>query len=150
MTRVVYGSIIGLAIVVALQDHPPSDAAVAASLVATAIAVALAELYSDVLGAEARNRRRARRSDVRLALGPAEATGAGVAFPAVFFLLAAAGVLATEAAFTAAKWSGVALMGTFAFGATRLTGASLPTAACRAVLLAAVGAALIVLKSLAH
>ena len=46
VSRVIYGSIIGLALVVALEGHPPRSAAVIATLIGTAIAVALAELYS--------------------------------------------------------------------------------------------------------
>src|SRR5215213_11425513 len=63
VARVIYGSIIGLALVVALEAHPPSAGAVLATLWATALAVGLAELYSDVVGTETRTRRRiARRS----------------------------------------------------------------------------------------
>jgi hypothetical protein len=46
VSRVIYGAIIGLAPVVALQAHPPPPGAVIATLLGTAAAVALAEVYS--------------------------------------------------------------------------------------------------------
>ena len=148
--RLLYGSIVGLAIVLALQEHPPADAAIAATLVGTAIAVALAEVYSDVLGTEIERRRSVTRDDVRHIAGRAEATAVGVAFPAVFFVLAAADVLGTQSAFNAAKWSGVALVSAYAFAATRLAGASMPRSSARAVAFAVLGVALVTLKSLVH
>jgi len=42
VARVIYGAIIGLAIVVALQEHPPTAGQVAAALVGSAVAVGLA------------------------------------------------------------------------------------------------------------
>ena len=57
VARVIYGSIIGLALVVALQEHPPTAATMASFLVGTAVAVGLAEVYSEYVGAEARTRR---------------------------------------------------------------------------------------------
>ena len=58
--RVVYGAIIGLALVVALQAHPPGSGTVVALIIGTAVAVGLAELYSELLGTETRTRRRPR------------------------------------------------------------------------------------------
>jgi len=48
---VVYGSILGLAFVVALQDHPRAPAR-GDGLLLTGLAVALAESYSEVVGVE--------------------------------------------------------------------------------------------------
>ena len=44
--KVVYGSIIGLALVVALSGHPPTSGVMAIWLVGTAVAVGLAEVYA--------------------------------------------------------------------------------------------------------
>ena len=57
VARVIYGAIIGLALVVALEDHPPSPGAAAATVVGTALAVGLAEAYSEIVGAR-RTRRK--------------------------------------------------------------------------------------------
>lgn len=56
VARVVYGAIVGLALVVGLEAHPPSAGVMAATLLATGVAVGLAELYSELLGYETRTR----------------------------------------------------------------------------------------------
>ena len=56
VAKVVYGSIVGLALVVALQDHPPSAGAMIGWLVGTGVAVGLAELYSEIVGEETNTR----------------------------------------------------------------------------------------------
>ncbi|MGY1775505.1 hypothetical protein ACI8AV_06570 [Geodermatophilus sp. SYSU D00804] len=148
--RVVYGSIIGLALVVAVERHPPAPGVVAVWLLGTAVAVGLAEVYSDVVGAETRARRRVTRPEVVHMTEDAGAVGFGVVFPAVFFLLAAIGVLATGTAFTLAKWSGVGLIGSYGYWGVRLAGGTPAQALVRGALVAVVGAGLVVLKALVH
>jgi len=150
VARVIYGAIIGLALVVAFEAHPPSDGAVAGSLVATAVAVALAEVYSEVVGTETRTRRRVRQEELAHFWHDAVAVFFGVGFPAVFFVLAMAGALETDTAFTLAKWSGVGLIGFYGFCAARLAGAGLPRSLLQAFAVAAVGAVLIGVKALLH
>jgi hypothetical protein len=150
VSRVVYGSIIGLALVVALEAHPPPPAAVIASLLGTAVAVALAELYSELVGFEATRRRKADSAEMRRLGVDMGAVGFGIAFPAVFFLLAAADSIEADTAFTLAKWTGVGLIGIYGFAGARLSGASLAVALLQAAAVAIIGAALIVLKSLVH
>jgi hypothetical protein len=140
-SRVVYGAIVGLAVVVALQAHPPDAGVIAATLVATALAVALAELYSELVTVRETSAR-----SLREALG----VGLGVAFPAVFFVLEAAGAISEDAAFTLAKWTGVAVIGGYGFVAARRAGKGTTTAALQALAIAAVGALLIGFKSLVH
>jgi len=65
VARVIYGSIIGLALVVALGQHPPTAGQAAAAVLATALAVGLAELFSEYVGLEARERRPVRRAEQR-------------------------------------------------------------------------------------
>jgi hypothetical protein len=150
VSRVVYGSIIGLALVVALQAHPPSAAAVVGSLLGTAFAVALAELYSDMLGAQTRTHRHVRRADVRHAAVDATAVAAGIAAPAVFFVLAALGALEVPTAFTWAKWTGLGLIVFYGFCAGRLAGDGVPRALLQGLGVGAIGAVLIALKAVLH
>ena len=150
MARVVYGSIIGLALVAALEAHPPGAGFVVGALLATALAVALAELYSDILGGETRARRRLARAEVRHMAIDAAAVAFGVGFPAVFFILAAAGALEEETAFTVAKWTGLGLIGGYGFAASRLAGQSVVGALIRGVGIALVGAFLIAVKAIIH
>ena len=150
VARVVYGSIIGLALVVALGQHPPTIAQTVAAIVATAIAVALAEVYSEYVGTEARERRRVRRAELRVLAEDALAVGFGASFPVVFFLLAAVGLLELDTAFTVAKWTGLGLICSYAYIAGRLAGSGRGGAALHASALGAIGGALIALKALLH
>jgi hypothetical protein len=150
VSRVIYGAIIGLALIVALEEHPPSPGVVIGSLLGTAVAVGLAELYSDFLGTEARMRRHVRDAEVREMARDVAAVAFGIAFPVVFFVLAAAHAIEEDTAFTIAKWAGVGLIGFYGFSAARLAGESLPASALRALAVGLIGAFLIALKALLH
>jgi hypothetical protein len=150
VARVIYGAIIGMALVVSLEAHPPPSGVVAATMLATAVAVGLAELYSEVVGAETRNRRRVGRDQVAHILNDAAAVAFGICFPAVFFVLAAAGVLEPDTAFTIAKWSGLGLISFYGFVAGRLAGAGLGVSLLQALAVGAIGGVLIAFKALVH
>jgi VIT1/CCC1 family predicted Fe2+/Mn2+ transporter len=148
--RVIYGAIIGLALVVALEAHPPGAGLVAGSLLATAIAVGLAELYSEVVGTQVRTRRRVGREHLHELLTDTLAVAFGVAFPAVFFVLAAFDLIDLKTAFTVAKWSGLALIGLYGFTAARLAGRRFAAALLEGAAVGAIGGALIAFKALIH
>jgi hypothetical protein len=150
VARVIYGAIIGMAIVVSLEAHPPRAGVVAGTLLATAVAVGLAEVYSEVVGAETRSRRRVERGEVRHILDDVAAVAFGISFPAVFFLLAAAGVLEVHTAFTIAKWSGLGLISFYGFVAGRLAGAGVAASLVQALAVGVVGGVLIAFKVLVH
>jgi hypothetical protein len=146
VARVVYGAIIGLALIAALEAHPPPPGAVVASLLGTAVAVGLAELYSDLIGARARGVT----GHTGVAVEDALAAGFGIAFPVVFFLLAIVGVIEEETAFTIAKWGGLGLITFYGYCAGRLSGAGNGHALLQALAVGLIGAALIALKALVH
>jgi hypothetical protein len=150
VARVIYGTIIGLAIVVGLQHHPPAAGVVVATLLGTAVAVALAELYSEVLGAQTRAGHRIGRAALVDIADEAAAVAFGVGFPSVFFLLAAAGAMKMATAFTLAKWSGLGLTSLYGFAAARLAGEPMLAALLYAAAIGTVGAFLIALKALVH
>ena len=150
VSRVIYGSIIGLALVVALEHDPPRPAVMAGTLVGTALAVALAELYSEIVATEVRTHRRVARARVGEILADVGAVAFGVAFPAVFFLLSIADAMEVDTAFVLAKWSGLGLIGLYGFFAARLAGAGLLVALVQALAVAVIGAFLIGLKALVH
>ncbi|HWH95151.1 MAG TPA: hypothetical protein VNT03_14920 [Baekduia sp.] len=150
VARVVYGTIIGMALVVALEDHPPRSGVVAARLLATGLAVGLAEFYSEVVGLETRSRSGVGRAQLSHVLADVAAVGVGIAFPAIFFILAAAGVLEVDAAFTVAKWSGLGLISMYGFVGGRLAGAGLAVSLLQAVAVGVIGGALIAFKALIH
>ena len=150
VVKVVYGSVVGLAVVVALEHHAGSSGQTAAAIVGTALAVALAEAYSEFVGIETRERRHVGRRELPRLAAEAGAVALGAGFPAVFFLLAAANVLALATAFSLAKWTGLGLIFAYGFAASRLAGASVATALLHAAGVGAIGCALIVLKALVH
>jgi hypothetical protein len=150
VARVIYGAIIGMALIVVLADHPPAPASVVAVLVATAVAVGLAELYSEVVAAETRTRHRVVGEQVREILDDVLAVGFGICFPAVYFVLAALGAMEVDTAFSLAKWSGIGLIGFYGFCAARLAGAGLAKALLQGCAAGAIGAALILFKAVVH
>jgi hypothetical protein len=150
MTRVIYGSVIGLALVVALEAHPPAPGVAVATILAAALAVGLAEAYSEVIGAEARTRRPVRMSQVRTVALDAGAVTFGAGFPAIFFLLSAAGVMDVDLAFTLSKWTGLALICGYGYVAGRLSGSGVGGALVHALAVGAIGGLLIGLKAIVH
>jgi hypothetical protein len=150
VARVLYGAIIGLALVEALEVHPPPPGAAAATLAGSAVAVGLAEAYSELVAADARTRRPAGRRRIRRVLRETTAVVFGAGFPAVFFLVAAAGRITAAAAFALAKWTGLALIFGYGFLGARLSGSSVVTALAKAAAVGAIGGILIALKALVH
>jgi hypothetical protein len=150
VARVIYGAIIGMALIVALQAHPPSATEMTVALLSTAVAVGLAEGYSDLVGFETRMRRRVTPDELREILDDVLAVMFGIVFPDVFFGLAAVGAIQLDTAFGLAKWSGLGLIGFYGFAAARLAGASLLGCVFQALFAAMIGALLIALKALVH
>jgi hypothetical protein len=151
VARVLYGSVVGLALVTGLQEHPPGAGVMVGTMLATAVAVGAAELYSQFIGRELQNRRLGlSRRDRREVAREVLSTMGAIAFPAVFFIFAAAGVLSVTTAFTAAQWTGLGLIVSYGFVAGRTAGASWARALLHAAALGAIGGVLILVKSLLH
>lgn len=150
MSRVIYGAIIGLALVVSLEDHPPEAGVVAGFLLATALAVALAEIYSEVIGTETRTHARVEPARRWSIAKEAAAVACGIGFPAVFFVLAFADALDLDTAFTIAKWTGLGLIGVYGYFGGRLSGRSVPASILHAVAVGLIGGFLIAFKALLH
>lgn len=146
----IYGAIIGLALVVALQVHPPTAGQAAVAVIGTAVAVGLAEAYSEVVGVEARTRRRIRLPQVRTVLVDAGAVTLGAGFPALFFLLAGAGAIDLELAFNLSKWTGLGLLCGYGFIAGRVAGWGVGGSFLHSAAVGAIGGALIGMKALLH
>ncbi len=150
VARVIYGAIIGLALVVALEAHPPTAWVVAGTLVITAIAVGLAELYSALIGHQTQRRRWPGREALGELAGETVAVAFGIAFPVVFFVLAGLGAIEVDTAFSLAKWSGLGLIVFYGFCATRLAGATLLGSIAGASAAGTIAVFLIALKSFLH
>lgn len=150
VTRVIYGAIVGLALVVALEEHPPSPAASTAAVLGAALAVGMAEIYSEAVGAEARTRRRVAIPQLRTFAGDALAVTFGAGFPAVFFVLAALDVMGLSTAYTVSKWSGLGLIFVYGLLAARLAGSGWFRSLLQATAVGTIGGMLIALKAAVH
>jgi hypothetical protein len=150
VSRIVYGAIVGLTLVVALDDHPPTAGVMMAWLLVSAVAVAVAELYSEVVGAETSERHRVTRRQLSHMLQSSGAVALGVGFPAVFFLFALVHLIDLGTAFAIAKWGGLGLIGFYGYWAARFAGAPVPRALAQAALVSAVGGIVIAFKALVH
>ena len=120
------------------------------SLISTGVAVGLAELYAEVVGTETRIRHRIDRAHLATMADDALAVAFGVAFPAVFFVLAAFDVFSTDTAFKLARWSGLGLIGCYGYAAGRLAGAPRLTCLLQALAVATIGGVLIAAKAVLH
>ena len=122
----------------------------AGPLVATGVAVGLTELYSDFLGTEVGTRRRVDRARIREIAANVVALFFGASFPAIFFVIAAAGAMEIDTAFEVAKWSGLPLTASYGLAAARLRGEGWPAALFQAAVVALIGGLLIAFKALVH
>jgi hypothetical protein len=150
VSRIVYGSIIGLALVLTIEAHPSSAAVAVGSLLSTALAVALAEFYSELVGSRVRSSVGHAAEPWGTIVGTAVVVGFGVAFPSVFFLAAVLGFLEFETAFTVAKWTGLGLIAGYGYAAARLEGKGTTGALLHALSAGLIAGVLIALKALVH
>jgi hypothetical protein len=150
VSKVVYGSIIGLALVLTLEAHPPATGVVIGTLVGTGFAVSLAELYSEVIGARTQASLGEEHEPMGLIVEDAVAVTLGVAFPAIFFILSALGVWELDTAFEIAKWTGIGLIAGYGYLAARISGSNVPRALLQASGVALIATALIVFKAILH
>jgi len=150
VAKVLYGAIIGLALIFSLERHPPGAQEMVLLLLGTAFTVALAEVFSDVIGTETRSHRRIQRPEMREIFGASLAVAFGIAFPVIFFELAALGAMQLGTAFDVAEWSGIALTAFYGWSAARLAGQGHVAAVVQACAVALIGAAVIGLKVLTH
>ncbi len=150
VSRVIYGSIIGLALVLTLELHPPSSGTVVGALLATALAVALAELYSEAIASRARAGLGGHKEPFGTMVGVALAVAWGIAFPSVFFIAAKLGLWDQDTAFALAKWSGLGLVAAYGYLAARLSGSTVANSLVQAAFAGVIAGVLIVLKAFVH
>jgi hypothetical protein len=145
----VYGSIIVLAVVTGLDEVSASAREAFFGVLGAAIAVALSEMYADMIGATIREQRAPNRVEYR-EFGVDMAFGFGAAiFPAFFFLLAWLEVMTLGRAFTVAEWSGVGILFGYTLVAARAANLKLSHSLLWAVGLTVCGIGLVELKKAA-
>jgi len=150
VSRVVYGSIIGLALILTLEVHPTTARVAIGTLVATGLAVGLAELYSEVIGARTRVGLGGETEPLSIVVLDTVAVFVGIAFPVVFFIASGFGLIDMDTAFSLAKWTGLGLIAAYGFLAARLSGATGLRALVHASGVAAIATLLIAFKAFLH
>lgn len=143
----IYGTIIVLALIVALDEGGVRVGVAIGTVLGAAFATALAELYSDYIGAVIRDRRRRTREEWRDAAANVAAGFTLASLPVAFFVLAALDAIELQTAYDAAEWSGVAVLGAYATVANRSAGFTMARSLLVGVGFAVLGAALILLKA---
>ena len=150
VSKIVYGSIIGLALVLTQEAHPTSSGVVIGSLVATGFAVGLAELYSEVIGSHTKKGLGEEHAATAEIVEETAAVIIGVSFPAVFFIGSAVGLWGLDTSFQLAKWTGLGLIAGYGYLAARLAGAGAARALLQASGVAIIAALLIAFKAILH
>ena len=150
VSRVVYGSIIGLALILTLEAHPTTERVAVGTLVATGLAVGLAELYSEAIGARTRVALGGEAEPMSVVAWDTVAVFIGIAFPVVFFIAAWFELIEMDTAFTLAKWTGLGLIAAYGYLAARLSGATGLRSVLHASGVAGIATLLIAFKALLH
>jgi hypothetical protein len=133
--------------VLALEDEVHAAVETAGFIVAAAFVVGLAELFSEEISEEARTRAPVGATEVRRLARDAAAVVVGAGFPALYFILSGFGAFSVDSAFALAKWTGLALVCTYAFLSARMSGGSVRRAAWHAAIAGLAGVALVQIKS---
>jgi hypothetical protein len=142
----IYGTIIVLALIVAEDEAAAAVGVAIATVLGAALATALAELYSDYIGDVIRDGRHRTRQEWRDATRNVAAGFLMASLPVSFFVLAAFDVIERQAAFDAAEWSGVAVLGSYTVVANRSAGFSVARSLLVGLGFTILGAALVLLK----
>ena len=148
--RSIYGSIVVLALLLGMENHPPSPLRAAGLVAGTVLAVLAAEAYAENLGAEIDLGRPQTPEERSARFRGLAAMTVSAEAPIAFLLLAAAGVMDEETALRLARWSTLALLLAAGYLARRLAGRSRLSSTGSGLLVFGVGVMLSVLKSLLH
>jgi hypothetical protein len=148
-THAVYGSIIVVAAVTGLDEAQADARECLLAVFGVALAVALSEIYADVIGTTIKQSRHPNRHEWGEIAGNVVFGFAAAMVPAVFFVLAELGVLSLKHALTIAEWTGVGVIWLYAFVAARGTNMSLARSIVWSLTLTACGVGLVELKAAA-
>jgi hypothetical protein len=114
VSRSVYGLVTVLGVLQVFQEHTPRSWRAVVVLFGTTFAVALLEVYSELLDVMIQRRRSLTREETRRIAAEEAPVLAGAQGPTIILLLAALGILSTERAVDIAQV--VALVSLFGFG----------------------------------
>lgn len=145
--KVVYGIIIALAIVITMEAHPPSALAAEATILLGALAVAIAEFYSEVLQWRITEQRRVTTEQMHRIARHIGAVLVGALLPLPVFVLASLGVFSLEGAFAVVKWMLVALLFVYGYVSAQVGGAGVTWSVVLGTMVGSVGLIVVLAKA---
>jgi hypothetical protein len=145
--KAVYGIIIALAIVITLEAHPPNALEAEATILLGALAVAIAEFYSEVLQFRITERRRLNQGEM-FEIGRHVGTVLVAALlPLPVFLLVSLGLISIDFAFDVVKWMLVALLFVYGYVAAQISGAGTRWSLLLAITTGSIGVVVVLAKA---
>ena len=148
--RAVYGSIVALAVIVVLDEANAEADEVIAAVIGSVIAATLAEQYAEYIGTVIRERRHLTRAEVMQTFRDGAAGMLAAMAPLIPFLLVELDAIELPTAYELAPWLGLGVIGAYALLANRMAGLSHAPNLAVTLAALAVGAALILIKTLTH
>ena len=148
--RGVYGCIVVLSLLLALESHPPPAFQAALLIAATLTGIVAAEAFASLIGQEVERGRPPTRAERRRTIAERSAAFTAAVAPLLCFVLAGFGLFAERLAFTLSRWITLILLFVFCCVARGLSGRTRMNALLTGVAATAVGIVLANFKSLTH
>ena len=148
--RAVYGSIVALAVIVVTNESGAEPDEVIAAVVGGVIATALAEQYAEYIGHVIRERRHLTRAEIREQVGDGIAGTVAALASVIPFFAVELGLIEQRVAYDIAAWLGLGVIGGYALLANREAGLSGGRNLAVTAIALAMGASLILIKTLTH
>ena len=148
--RAVYGSIVALAVILYLDAANSEADEVILAVIGSVIAATLAEQYAEYIAHVIRERRHLTRAEIVEQVEDGAAGTLAALVTLVPFLLVEVGAIELPTAYDIAGWLGLAVIGGYSTLANREAGLSGSRNVVVTGLALAVGASLIVIKSITH
>ena len=146
VSKIIYGTIMVLVVILAMEEHPPSAAGSLALVVMTGIGVALAEFYSDFIGTSIKEKHSLTSQERHNVAHNISGVLIGALLPVPFFVLAWLGILQLGDAFAYTKWTLIGVLLFYGYVASRLSGHSQLFSIILAVAASAIGIFVVLFK----
>lgn len=150
--KAVYGTILIFATLIAFQHTEETNAyGLALSTILAALAIVLAEIYSEILGETIRQRSKLTRAERKEIWRDSFAIISVSIWPALFFLGSKIGLWTVPVAFFIGYGYCLLILFVFSYWSSRLSGLNKPNSILRSCVLVAIGLGVVIAKySLAH
>lgn len=145
-SKAVYGLILITVVLIGLERHATDSMEVALKVLLAAIAIVIAEIYSEYLGEKIKRKKALSKREHKEISHDASAIFAVSLYPALIFLISALGLYSIEVAFKIAYTLSLIGLGAFGYIASMYAGDPRSTSIKRTLLAVFIGFAVILLK----